>query len=145
MKKIGLLITNCFFLFLSFSKTKAEHKTCDYVANYKTVEFAGEPRQAIAVNSQTKCTPWTSPVKVGDVVRSRCIGAGGRTIFLFKIPSTILNVVHIQVRMARRARWRILPSHLVKSWMSLSKLKKISPIVFILNPLIPLEQRWAPR
>ena len=51
---------------------------------------------AFLLNGQPKSNPWTAPVKVGDVVRLRFIGAGGSTIFHVKIPGTKMQMVHVQ-------------------------------------------------
>lgn len=50
---------------------------------------------AFLLNGQPKSNPWTAPVKVGDVVRLRFIGAGGSTIFHVKIPGTTMQMVHV--------------------------------------------------
>ncbi|MCW8399420.1 multicopper oxidase domain-containing protein [Legionella sp. PATHC038] len=51
---------------------------------------------AFLVNGHPPANPWTAPVKVGDVVRLRFIGAGGNTIFNVKIPDTTIQMVHAQ-------------------------------------------------
>jgi len=51
---------------------------------------------AFLLNGQSKSHPWTAPVKVGDVVRLRFIGAGGSTIFNVKIPGTSMQMVHVE-------------------------------------------------
>lgn len=51
---------------------------------------------AFLLNGQPNCYPWTAPVKVGDVVRLRFIGAGGSTIFNVKIAGTSMQMVHVQ-------------------------------------------------
>lgn len=48
------------------------------------------------LNGQPKTHPWTAPVKVGDIVRLRFIGAGGSTNFHVKIPGTQMQMVHVQ-------------------------------------------------
>ncbi len=50
---------------------------------------------AFLLNGQPKSNAWTAPVKMGDVVRLRFIGAGGSTIFHIKIPNTTMQVVHV--------------------------------------------------
>jgi CopA family copper-resistance protein len=50
---------------------------------------------AFLLNGQPKSNAWTAPVKMGDVVRLRFIGAGGSTIFHAKIPNTTMQVVHV--------------------------------------------------
>ena len=59
-------------------------------------DFSDVAYDSFLLNGQTKAFPWTAPVKVGDVVRLRFIGAGGSTIFHVKIPDTTMEVVHIQ-------------------------------------------------
>lgn len=51
---------------------------------------------AFLLNGHPKINPWTAPVRLGDVVRLRFIGAGGSTIFRVKIPGASMKVVHIQ-------------------------------------------------
>lgn len=51
---------------------------------------------AFLLNGQPKVNPWTAPVKVGDVVRLRFIGAGTETIFHVKIPGSTMQMVHIE-------------------------------------------------
>ncbi len=51
---------------------------------------------AFLLNGQPKYSPWTAPVKMGDVVRLRFIGAGGSTIFHVKIPGTTMQMVHVE-------------------------------------------------
>jgi CopA family copper-resistance protein len=51
---------------------------------------------AYLLNGQTKVHPWAAPVKVGDIVRLRFIGAGGSTIYRVKIPESSMEMVHIQ-------------------------------------------------
>jgi CopA family copper-resistance protein len=50
---------------------------------------------AFLLNGQPNSNPWTAPVRVGDVVRLRFIGAGGSTIFHVKIPNTTMQMVHV--------------------------------------------------
>lgn len=59
-------------------------------------DFSDVAYDAFLLNGRTKCNPWTAPVKIGDTVRLRFIGAGGSTIFRVKIPGTRMEVVHIQ-------------------------------------------------
>jgi FtsP/CotA-like multicopper oxidase with cupredoxin domain len=47
---------------------------------------------AFLLNGQPNSSPWTAPVKIGDVVRLRFIGAGGSTIFRVKIPGTSMQM-----------------------------------------------------
>lgn len=51
---------------------------------------------AFLLNGHSNCNPWIAPVKVGDIVRLRFIGAGGSTIFHVKIPGTTMQMVHVQ-------------------------------------------------
>src|SRR3990167_2436176 len=50
---------------------------------------------AFLLNGHPQTKPWTAPVKVGDVVRLRFIGAGAGTIYHVKIPGATLKMVHI--------------------------------------------------
>ncbi len=58
-------------------------------------DFSDVAYDAFLLNGQTKAKPWTAPVKVGDIVRLRFIGAGGSTIFHVKIPGTTMEMVHV--------------------------------------------------
>ncbi|HAT1868130.1 TPA: multicopper oxidase domain-containing protein [Legionella pneumophila] len=51
---------------------------------------------AYLLNGQSQSHPWTAPVKVGDTVRLRFIGAGASTIYRVKIPDAKVDMVHIQ-------------------------------------------------
>ncbi len=51
---------------------------------------------AFLLNGRPEYSPWTVPVKMGDVVRLRFIGAGGSTIFHVKIPGTTMQIVHVE-------------------------------------------------
>lgn len=51
---------------------------------------------AYLLNGQPKTHPWMAPVKVGDVVRLRFIGAGGSTIYRVKIAGAKMEMVHVQ-------------------------------------------------
>ncbi|MBY0378084.1 MAG: multicopper oxidase domain-containing protein, partial [Gammaproteobacteria bacterium] len=51
---------------------------------------------AFLLNGQPNSNPWTAPVKIGDTVRLRFIGAGGSTIFHVKIPNTIMQMIHVE-------------------------------------------------
>ncbi|KTD37205.1 multicopper oxidase domain-containing protein [Legionella oakridgensis] len=51
---------------------------------------------AYLLNGKPKSHPWTAPVRVGDIVRLRFIGAAGSTIYRVKIPDTSMEMVHIQ-------------------------------------------------
>lgn len=50
---------------------------------------------AFLLNGQSKSKPWTAPVKVGDIVRLRFIGAGGSSIFHVKIPGSEMQMAHV--------------------------------------------------
>jgi CopA family copper-resistance protein len=51
---------------------------------------------AFLLNGRPETDPWIAPVKVGDVVRLKFIGAGGSTIFRVKIPGSSMEMVHVQ-------------------------------------------------
>ena len=51
---------------------------------------------AYLLNGQPQSHPWIAPIKVGDVVRLRFIGAGGSTIYRVKISDTKMEMVHVQ-------------------------------------------------
>ena len=51
---------------------------------------------AYLLNGQPEDCPWTAPVKVGDIVRLRFIGAAGSTIYRVKIPGAKMQMVHVQ-------------------------------------------------
>jgi CopA family copper-resistance protein len=59
-------------------------------------DFSDVAYDAFLLNGQTKLQPWTAPVKVGDIVRLRFIGAGGSTIFHVKIPGNTMQMVHVE-------------------------------------------------
>jgi FtsP/CotA-like multicopper oxidase with cupredoxin domain len=48
------------------------------------------------LNGHPKAQPWTAPVKVGDTVRLRFIGAAANTIFQVKLPNAEMEMVHVQ-------------------------------------------------
>lgn len=50
---------------------------------------------AYLLNGQPKSCPWTAPVRVGDIVRLRFIGAAGSTIYRVKIPGEKMQMVHV--------------------------------------------------
>lgn len=58
-------------------------------------DFSDVAYDAFLLNGQPKSKPWAAPVKVGDIVRLRFIGAGGSTIFHVKIPGTSMQMVHV--------------------------------------------------
>ncbi len=51
---------------------------------------------AFLLNGKPASSPWIAPVKVGDVVRLRFIGAGGSSIFHVKIPNASMQMVHVE-------------------------------------------------
>jgi CopA family copper-resistance protein len=51
---------------------------------------------AYLLNGQPKSCPWTAPVKVGEIVRLRFIGAAGSTIYRVKIPGGKMELVHVE-------------------------------------------------
>lgn len=51
---------------------------------------------AFLLNGHSNSNPWIAPVKLGDIVRLRFIGASGDTIFHVKIPDTTMRMVHVQ-------------------------------------------------
>lgn len=51
---------------------------------------------AFLLNGQPKTNPWTAPVKLGDVVRLRFIGASASTNFHVKIPNASMQVVQVE-------------------------------------------------
>lgn len=48
------------------------------------------------LNGRTRSEPWCAPVRVGDIVRLRFIGAAASTIYRVKIPCTKMRVVQVQ-------------------------------------------------
>jgi len=59
-------------------------------------DFSDVAYDAFLLNGHSASHPWTAPVKVGDIVRLRFIGAGGSTIFHVKIPGAMMQMVHAQ-------------------------------------------------
>ena len=59
-------------------------------------DFSDVAYDAFLLNGQPSSQPWTAPIKVGDVVRLRFIGAGGSTIFHVKITGTTMQMVHVE-------------------------------------------------
>lgn len=51
---------------------------------------------AFLLNGHSNFSPWTAPVRVGDVVRLRFIGAGGSSIFRVKIPGSSMKMIHAE-------------------------------------------------
>lgn len=59
-------------------------------------DFSDVAYDAFLLNGRPKNSPWTAPVKVGDVVRLRFIDAGASTIFHIKIPGATMQVIQVQ-------------------------------------------------
>lgn len=74
------------------------------IADYKMMQqmrmsiydFSDVAYDAYLINGRPKSHPWTAPVKKGDMVRLRFIGAPGSTIYQVKIPDTTMEMVHVQ-------------------------------------------------
>jgi len=74
------------------------------IADYKMMQqmrmsiydFSDVAYDAFLLNGQAKTHPWSAPVKIGDIVRLRFIGAGGSTIFHVKMPGSSMKMVHIE-------------------------------------------------
>lgn len=84
---------------------------------------------AFLLNGQPKSSPWTAPVKMGDVVRLRFIGAGANTIFHVKIPNAEMQMVQIQgnnVKPYRVKDFTIAPG---ETYDVLVKIKKNDPYI----------------
>ena len=84
------------------SSTPTERK--QLVSDYKMMQqmrmsiydLSDVAYDAYLLNGKNFTNPWTSLVKVGDVVRLRFIGAAGSTIYRVKIPGSTMQMVHIQ-------------------------------------------------
>ena len=59
-------------------------------------DFSDVAYDAFLLNGHPKTIPWTAPVKVGNVVRLRFIGASGSTIFHVKIPHSTLRLIQAE-------------------------------------------------
>ncbi len=59
-------------------------------------DFSDVGYDAFLLNGHTKSNPWKALVKVGDTVRLRFIDGGGSSQFRIKIPSSSMQVVHVQ-------------------------------------------------
>lgn len=84
---------------------------------------------AFLLNGQPNFIPWTAPVKIGDIVRLRFIGAGGSTIFHVKIPGTSMQMVHAEgndVRPYSVDDFRIAPG---ETYDVLVKIQKNNPYI----------------
>lgn len=84
------------------SSTPTERK--QLVSDYKMMQqmrmsiydLSDVAYDAYLLNGKNSANPWTSLVKVGDVIRLRFIGAAGSTIYRVKIPGSTMQMVHIQ-------------------------------------------------
>jgi CopA family copper-resistance protein len=84
---------------------------------------------AFLLNGQPNSNPWTAPVKIGDVVRLRFIGAGGSSIFHVKIPDTTLQMIHVEgndIKPYGISDFTIAPG---ETYDVLVKIKKNSPYI----------------
>lgn len=59
-------------------------------------DYSDVAYDAYLLNGRTRFSPWTVPVKVGDIVRLRFVGAAGSTIYRVKIPESKMKVIHVQ-------------------------------------------------
>jgi FtsP/CotA-like multicopper oxidase with cupredoxin domain len=107
------------------------------ITDYKTMQqmrmslydFSDVAYDAFLLNGQPKATPWTAPVKVGDVVRLRFIGAGGSTIFHVKIPGASMQMVEVEgndIHPYRVNDFSIAPG---ETYDVLIKIKKAQPYI----------------
>jgi FtsP/CotA-like multicopper oxidase with cupredoxin domain len=86
-----------------YQKASAEERQ-KIVSDYKMMQqmrmsiydFSDVAYDAFLLNGHSNPAPWRAPVRVGDVVRLRFIGAGASTIFRVKIPDTSMQVVHVE-------------------------------------------------
>ncbi len=86
-----------------YHKASPEEKK-KLIADYKMMQqmrmsiydFSDVAYDGFLLNGQPKSNPWSSSVKIGDIVRLRFIGAGANTIFHVKIPGTSMKMVHIE-------------------------------------------------
>lgn len=58
-------------------------------------DLADVAYDAFLLNGQPNTHPWTTPVKINDVVRLRLIGAGASTSFRVKVTGALLQVVQV--------------------------------------------------
>jgi len=90
--------------FIHDYQTASAEERKNIIADYKMMQqmrmsiydISDVAYDAFLLNGQPNSHPWTAPVKIGDVVRLRFIGAGGDTIFNVKIPGTSMRMVHVQ-------------------------------------------------
>lgn len=59
-------------------------------------DFSDVAYDAFLLNGHPATQPWTAPVKAGDVVRLRFIGASGSTNFRVKIAGAKMEMVHVE-------------------------------------------------
>ncbi|MCD8499765.1 MAG: copper resistance protein B [Gammaproteobacteria bacterium] len=84
---------------------------------------------AFLLNGQSNAHPWTTQVKVGDMVRLRFIDAGGSTIFHVKIPGTTLQLVSVDgkdIQPLERDHFDIAPG---ETYDVLVKIQKNQPYI----------------
>jgi CopA family copper-resistance protein len=110
LKKEGDYFSPRFPLQPSLSKFIHDYRLADaaerkkLITDYKMMQqmrmsiydFSDVAYDAYLLNGQPYSHPWTAPVKVGDVVRLRFIGAAGSTIYHVKIPGVKMEMVHVQ-------------------------------------------------
>jgi FtsP/CotA-like multicopper oxidase with cupredoxin domain len=110
LKKDGDYYSPNFPLQPSLVKFMTEYKKSNctqrkkIIADYKMMQamrmsiydFADVAYDVFLLNGQTRSSPWTAPVVVGDLVRLRFIGAGASTIFHVKIPEATMQMIHVQ-------------------------------------------------
>lgn len=82
------------------SKEEKKRIVRDYLTMQKTrmnlYDLSDVAYDAFLLNGRPNHAPWTAPVKPGDIVRLRFIGAGGSSIFNVKIPNTKMQMIHVQ-------------------------------------------------
>lgn len=110
LKKAGDYYAPRFPLQPSLQKFIQDYRTAtpaerqQLIADYQTMQtmrmsiydLSDVAYDAFLLNGQTRTCPWTAPVKVGDVVRLRFIGAAASTIYRVKIPGTTMKMVHVE-------------------------------------------------
>jgi CopA family copper-resistance protein len=110
LKKEGDYFSPRFPLQPSLSKFIHDYRVADsterqkLIADYKMMQqmrmsiydLSDVAYDAYLLNGLPYSHPWTAPVKVGDVVRLRFIGAAGSTIYHVKIPGAKMEMVHVQ-------------------------------------------------
>ncbi|MBA2651406.1 MAG: multicopper oxidase domain-containing protein [Tatlockia sp.] len=110
LKKTGEYFTPKFPLQPSLKKFIQDYREADSTERKKLIDDYKMMQQmrmsiydlsdvaydAFLLNGQTKTNPWKAPVKIGDTVRLRFVGAGASTIFRVKVYDTAMQMVHIQ-------------------------------------------------